>query len=157
MLSSMSLSSTTTTTQPKQNQITHDIVKSAVEEYCQDPIKMLIRSSCQLDKSIIVGACIHMKASGEMTLNFDLLYNRLQDLLQVIENRKLFESEIEINFLLPPYEIFEMAIERLIRRGVFKRNASKLPFLPRLTTFTLRPDISVVNAALKESAFSSFL
>ena len=153
-----SQSSSSSTSQSKRNNlVAHDSVKLAVEEYTQDPIKLLIRNSCLLDKSIIVGACQHMKASGEMVLNFEILYERLQDLLKAFRNNKLFQLDIDFNLMLPPYEIFEMAIERLIRRGIFKRNASRLPFIPRLIPITLLPDISVVNGALKESVFSKFL
>ena len=122
--------------------VTTEYVKKAVDEYNQDPLKVLVRNSCQLDKAILVGACLHIKASGDLTLHFDLLWERLQDFLIAVDNMTSIGNISEIDLLLPPYEVFEMAVERLIRRGVFKRAATtRLAYVPRHVLYPLLLDL----------------
>jgi hypothetical protein len=144
------------------NLVTPEFVKKAAEEYNQDPLKILVRSLCQLDKAILVGACKHIKASGENLLYLDLLWERLQDFLQMAETARNVENPSghasEIDLLLPPYEVFEMAVERMIRRGLFKRvNTVRFIFVPRLLSITLKPDLSIIAAGLKDSEFFKFM
>jgi len=72
-----------------------------------------------------------------------------------------FEGSMEdITLLLPPYEVFETAVHRLIHVGVFQKLHSKYAnVIPRSMSFAFvrQVESSVIIAALKDTAFAKFV
>lgn len=152
--------------------ISKEYVLAAINEYNQDPFKVFIRGACQLDKALIVCACQEMKALGQYELTFAVLWDRLKSFLagvclqkQVsgahrIDNDPFVESIEDITLLLPPYELFEIAVHRLIHVGIFQQQHSRYSLvIPRSMIFSLHREIepSVITAALKDTAFEKFI
>lgn len=152
--------------------IPQDIVKAALDEYNQDPFKVFIRGACQLDKALIVCACKHVKATGQSELTFAELWFRLKDFLVTVSLQKQVASArlqsetltnasvLYISLILPPYEVFESAMHRLVHVGIFQVLPSKFTnLIPRATNFVFRREIdpSVVVAALKDTPFMQFV
>lgn len=151
------------------------IVNRAAEEYREDPFRASIRNSCQLDKAILCCFYIHFKACGDMHLGVPMLWNRLQDFLSLVHSRNrnnnddnnnsINSSGSGISLLLPPYSVFEEAVNRLLTHGMIKKVNNKgysgaqhlSDIVPRLLQVSLVPQFADVIAALRQDPFSAFL
>ncbi len=149
--------------------ITHDIVKIAVDEYALDPIQIYIRNACQLDKAILCCIYRHMKATGHQEFGFEIIWERLQDFLEWVHSKQILLQSVEpvkngsssfekITLLMPPYELFEAIIFRLVERGLLFKKKTKLSWiLPRTSIFVLAFDFSTIISALRSTSFESYV
>ena len=63
-----------------------------------------------------------------------------------------------ISLLLPPFPIFEEAVQRLVDQGLLKKVSSRFgEALPRLSVLSLRTEVADVYAALKQDPFGELL
>ncbi len=125
---------------------------------------MFLREACQLDQAVVVAACRHVRVVGHMPISMEMLWSRLKDVLKAAKLRLSYDdrnvdgtntSLNRMTLLLPPYEIFESSVHRLIEVGVFKYSKSRLvSFLSRFAMISLCPDITPVSVALQSSCFA---
>jgi hypothetical protein len=122
-------------------------------QYQQDSFVPTIPLLCALDKAVLVCACRHVKATGEIAMGTNMLWLRLQDFMRELhfKNSTLLatppsssalvngadtvrqpqtsdssEPRAEIiTLILPPYTIFEQALYRLLEHGIFRLSGNK--------------------------------
>lgn len=115
------------------------IVNKIVEEHQTFPPRAMLRESCCiLDKAILVAFCKHFKATGgDFYMTLEMIWDRFLDLLDwflqqqermegigdakrdhsknLISNNSCIPSiDLASQLTLPPVEIFDLAVERLV-------------------------------------------
>ena len=120
------------------------------------------------------------KLTGESLIATSMLWDRFTDLLTLISNHNtnVYDTTIHnqnghnsdpfaaddnnndniITLLLPPYEVFETALNRLTQQGIFKRNLSRISqVLIRTCVYTLKVDAAIITVAFKENNNTTLL
>jgi Cdc6-like AAA superfamily ATPase len=145
------------------------LITRATTEYKESPMMATMSRLCTLDKALLVAACKHLRATDSMEINADTLWCRLGDLLQ------LARQNPEITLLTPPQFIFDEALDRLVKLGLFDqtgRRGSEMGrgggnaagsalgstrYGPRAQSFTFNLEFTDVVACLKEDLLAKFL
>ena len=119
------------------------------------------------------------KLTGESLIATTMLWDRFTDLLTLISNHNtnIYDTTLHnqnshnsdpfasddnnndndnddniITLLLPPYEVFETALNRLTQQGIFKRNLSRISqVLIRTCVYTLKVDAAIITVAFKDN------
>jgi len=145
------------------------LINIATTEYKESPIMATMSRLCTLDKALLVAACKHLRATDSTEIKAETLWNRLGDLLQ------LARQNPQITLLNPPQFIFDEALDRLVKQGLFDqtgRRGSEMGrsggiaagsalgstrYGPRAQSFTFRIEFTDVVACLKEDLLAKFL
>ena len=74
------------------------------------------------------------------------------------DNNNNYNNDNIITLLLPPYEVFETALNRLTQQGIFKRILSRISqVLIRTCVYTLKVDVAIITVAFKDNNNTTLL
>jgi len=146
------------------------LISLATTEYKESPMMATMSRLCALDKALLVAACKHLRATDSTEIKAETLWNRLGDLLQ------LARQNPQINLLTPPQFIFDEALDRLVKQGMFHQSGRRgggevgrvggsaagsalgsTRYGPRAQSFTFKLEFTDVVACLKEDLLAKFL
>ena len=165
------------------------LVSKAVAEYKNDPLMQRVGNCCLLEKAILVAMCKHYKVTDTGKMSLEDIWGRFCDLIDA-DNRALqnscgeslssaygLSSGVKANIpdnqnlvsedmlSIPPYHIFEDAIERLCYQSVLlvteptinKKTGFSGPRLLHECLFTTKLEASDVVAALNKHKYLKYL
>jgi hypothetical protein len=131
------------------------MVTQATDEYKESPMLATVARACALDKAVLAALCRHVKSTGATDVSVDLLWDRLQDLLEALRDDPANTLQ------LPPVRVFHEALGRLADQGLLVRKAPRgglTGLAPpaadvlamKRSVFSLRPMMTDVVAAMKD-------
>lgn len=155
-------------------------INTACAEYSESPIVVSIQCASELDKAIFVCLFRYVSVASDdlsKAINGYELYIRLGQLLSEIDirqknptiNATFHNNDDIISLIFPPWNIFKLAIDRLITHGFCKkignvahRNIATEEnnngnMLLQATLIQLSVDISDIKTALRKSPFIYYI